>query len=163
MCISLHYSMFSLSVHLQSFIIALCPGGMDMRSWLNAVNVVFVVSSCSVSVQEHPFRNASTWEVNLCQWQWRRKQNEGLFRAADQHFHVVCELFTVFLFSVNWINSNLNLPLETKHVFNNGILSPLSVIFNSPPNPVPYTCLRACLCTYSHSPPNGCLSENGLN
>lgn len=92
-----------------------------------------------------------------------RKQNEGLFRAADQHFHVVCELFTVFLFSVNWINSNLNLPLETKHVFNNGILSLLSVIFNSPPNPVPYTCLQGTLCTYSHSPPNGCLSENGLN
>lgn len=70
------------------------------------VNVVFAVSSCS---------------VNLCQCQWWRKQHSWL-RAAQQHFNVVSELF---FFSANWISSNLNVPLETKHVFNGGAFVPI--------------------------------------
>lgn len=59
MCSSLHYSMFSLSIHLQSFIIVLCPGGMDMMTERSACSCLLlfpVVVSLSRSILSEMLR-----------------------------------------------------------------------------------------------------------
>lgn len=68
------------------------------RAQATKIRVIFVVSSRSVSPGASEKR--VHWRGRPWWCQWRRKQNERLFRTADQHFHVVSKLFTVF-FSVN--------------------------------------------------------------